>query len=76
MEEWRFLDIETTDSAAMNLAIEEAIFIEKTRKPIPPTLRFWRNKNAVVIGYFQKVEAEREKMLRLKERAVRIKIPR
>ena len=58
MEDWRFLEVETPDRAGMNLAIEEAIFLEKTQKRIPPTVRFWRNKRAVVIGYSQKVEAE------------------
>lgn len=58
MERWRLLDVETPDKAAMNLAIEEAIFVEKIRNRIPPTVRFWRNRNAVVIGYSQNIEAE------------------
>jgi lipoate-protein ligase A len=58
MEDWRFLEVETPDRAGMNLAIEEAIFLEKIQNRIPSTVRFWRNKRAVVIGYSQKVEAE------------------
>ena len=42
----------------MNLAIEEAIFLAKIRRKVPPTVRFWRNRRAAVIGYSQKVEAE------------------
>ena len=42
----------------MNLAIDEAIFIEKMKKTIPTTLRFWRNHSAVIIGRFQNLEAE------------------
>ena len=58
MEKWRLLDVETPNRAAMNLAIEEAIFLEKIRKKVPPVVRFWRNRSAVVIGYSQNVEAE------------------
>lgn len=58
MGTWRLLDTETPDLAAMNLAIEEAIFLAKIRKKVPPTVRFWRNRRAAVIGYSQKVEAE------------------
>lgn len=58
MEEWRLLDNGTSDIAAMNLAIEEAIFLAKICRKVPPTVRFWRNRRAAVIGYSQKVEAE------------------
>jgi len=58
MDSWRLLDVEIPDNAAMNLAIEEAIFLEKMKRTIPPTFRFWRNRCAVVIGYSQKVGAE------------------
>jgi len=58
MEEWRLLDVEIPANAAMNLAIEEAIFLGKMKRTIPPTLRFWRNRCAVIIGYSQNVEAE------------------
>ena len=58
MEEWRLLDVETPDRAAVNLAIDEAVFLEKIENKVPPTARFWRNRCAVVIGYSQKVGAE------------------
>jgi len=58
MEKWRLLTVEVPNRAAMNLAIEEAIFLEKTKKKIPPTVRFWRNRRAVVVGYSQNVQAE------------------
>ncbi|MCW4021321.1 MAG: lipoate--protein ligase family protein [Candidatus Bathyarchaeota archaeon] len=58
MEEWRLLDIETPDRAAMNLAIEEAIFIGKAGEKGSPTVRFWRNRKAAVVGYSQNVETE------------------
>ena len=58
METWRLLDTETPDLAAVNLAIEEAVFLAKIRKEVPSTVRFWRNRRAAVIGYSQKVEAE------------------
>ena len=55
---WRVLDSEITYDAAKNLAIDEAILQARIRGAIPPTLRFWRNKRAVVVGYSQKVNAE------------------
>jgi len=58
MEEWRLLDLETTRDAAMNLAIDEAIFLVRTKQSAPQTLRFWRNVQAAVVGYSQSVEAE------------------
>jgi len=58
MESWRLLDVETPERAAMNLAIEEAIFFEKIDGKVPPTVRFWRNRSAVVIGYSQSAKAE------------------
>jgi len=58
VEEWRLLNVETPEDAAMNLAIDEAIFIAMMKKVAPPTVRFWRNARAVVVGYSQKVEAE------------------
>ncbi|MDP7976036.1 MAG: biotin/lipoate A/B protein ligase family protein [TACK group archaeon] len=41
-----------------NLAVEEAIPIAVGRGLVDPTLRFWRNRNAVVIGRFQCPELE------------------
>ena len=58
METWRMLDCETSDSASMNLAIDEAIFLERIANRIPSTIRFWRNKRAVVIGRYQNLESE------------------
>ncbi len=59
MEKWRLLDVEVPDSAYMNMAIDEAVFIEKTRNQMQPTtLRLWRNKSAVVIGRFQSIKNE------------------
>jgi lipoate-protein ligase A len=58
MEKWRLLDDVVPKRAAMNLAIEEAIFLEKIMDKIPPVIRFWRNNRAVVVGYSQSVEAE------------------
>lgn len=58
MEEWRLLNIEVPELAAMNLAIDEAVFVAKIEGAVPTTLRFWRNKGAVVLGRFQNVAAE------------------
>jgi lipoate-protein ligase A len=58
MEEWRLLENSGQCGAAMNLAIEEAIFLEKMTGKIPPTIRFWLNSRAVVIGYSQSIRAE------------------
>ncbi|MGC8631128.1 MAG: lipoate--protein ligase family protein [Thermoprotei archaeon] len=41
-----------------NLAVEEAIPLAVAEGKVPATLRFWRNKNAVVIGRFQCPELE------------------
>jgi lipoate---protein ligase len=56
-EAWRLVNTETTDPY-LNMAIEEAILMSVGQGEVPPTVRFWRNSAAVVIGYFQ--EAERE----------------
>jgi len=58
MEDWRLLDVETPRNAAMNIAIDEAIFLARTKEAASPIVRFWRNDRAVVIGYSQSVEAE------------------
>jgi len=58
LDEWRLLDVETPEDAAMNLAIDEAIFLAMTKKMAPATIRFWRNARAVVVGYSQNVEVE------------------
>lgn len=58
MEAWRLLDLEVTYNAAKNLAIDEAILQARIENSVPPTLRFWRNDRAVIIGRSQKVCAE------------------
>jgi len=57
MQQWRLLDTETSVDALMNMAIEEAIFLARVEKAVPPTIRFWRNDRAVLIGYSQNVNA-------------------
>lgn len=55
---WRLLDSEITYDAAQNLAVEEAILQAKIKGFVPPTIRFWRNRRAVIVGYSQDVYAE------------------
>ncbi|MCX8170856.1 MAG: lipoate--protein ligase family protein [Candidatus Bathyarchaeota archaeon] len=50
--------MEIEQDAAKNLAIDEAIFQARIEKSVPPTLRFWRNDRVVIIGRSQKVCAE------------------
>lgn len=57
MDGWRLLDLEYAD-AASNLALEEAVARQVGEDKSPPTLRFWRNRNAAVIGENQSVNAE------------------
>ena len=58
MEKWRLLEVEYPDRAGLNLAIDEALLYKTAENKSPPVVRFWRNRNAVVIGYSQCVEAE------------------
>lgn len=58
VENWRLLDSESTHDVALNLAIDEAVLQARVKKAVPPTVRFWRNHQAVVIGYSQSVYAE------------------
>ncbi|WP_440059735.1 lipoate--protein ligase family protein [Thermogladius sp. 4427co] len=57
MRDLRVLFYETPENPYYSLAFEEALMysVEKTNTPI---LRFWRHRNAVIIGYFQKAEEE------------------
>ena len=55
---WRLLNSEITYDAAKNLAIDEAILQARIEGIVPPTLRFWRNNRAVILGRSQKVCAE------------------
>jgi lipoate-protein ligase A len=58
MNSLRVLLYETPEDPYMNLAFEEAfVRVLSLRNPCP-TLRIWRNKNAAVIGYFQKADEE------------------
>jgi len=56
-EAWRVLDVEY-DDPHVNLAVEEAIPRKVGEGKVPNTVRFWRNSNAVVIGYFQSAKLE------------------
>jgi len=56
-EVWRLLDLEH-ENPFLNLAIEEATARIVGRGATPNTVRFWRNKNAVIVGYSQSAEFE------------------
>jgi len=58
MEKWRLLEVEYPSRAGLNLAIEEAILQKIAENESSPVIRFWRNRNAVVIGYSQCIKAE------------------
>jgi len=52
-ERWRLTEDEWLDRPYYNLAVEEAIPRAVGQGDVPPTLRFWRNDNTIVIGRFQ-----------------------
>ncbi|RLE78882.1 MAG: lipoate--protein ligase family protein, partial [Thermoprotei archaeon] len=54
----RILMYERPDDAYWNIAVEEAIPRAVSLGISPPTLRFFRNENAVIIGVFQYAEKE------------------
>jgi lipoate-protein ligase A len=55
---WRLLDF-TENNAAMNMAIDEAILINRSRDESQNTVRFYTwNPSAVSIGFFQSIEDE------------------
>lgn len=55
---WRVVPLHTT-SAAMAMAIDEAVSESVAAGRSPPTMRFWRwSPSAVSIGYFQGIEDE------------------
>jgi len=54
----RILLFETPEDPRMNLAFEEAFVRVRAHNYIDDTLRIWRNRNAVVIGYFQRMGEE------------------
>ncbi len=58
MDNWRIIKVET-NSAAMNMAIDEAILLSRLAGKVPNTLRFYQWKpSAVSIGRFQDPEKE------------------
>jgi len=54
---WRYLDL-SYDSAYKNLALEEALARKTESGEFVPTVRFWTNVPAVVLGRFQDAELE------------------
>lgn len=54
----RLIDIDYQEDPFLNLALDEAIFLEVVKGNSPPTFRFYRNSNAVIIGCFQLAEQE------------------
>ncbi|WP_292319630.1 biotin/lipoate A/B protein ligase family protein [Caldisphaera sp.] len=58
MSKLRVIMFETPHDGYFNIAFEEALARAKGCNLIDDTLRFFRNKNAVIIGYFQKAEEE------------------
>jgi lipoate-protein ligase A len=57
LKKWRILDVSYT-SAFQNLALEEALVRGDLATEFNPTVRFWVNPAAVVIGRFQDVRSE------------------
>jgi lipoate---protein ligase len=56
--EVRVIDEDYPDDPHRNLAVDEAVFREVESGRSPPTLRFYRNRNAVILGCFQLAEEE------------------
>ena len=56
--EVRVIDEDYPDDPYRNLAMDEAIFREVESGRSPTTLRFYRNRNAVILGCFQLAEEE------------------
>lgn len=54
----RLIDEDFPDNPYMNLALDEAIMREVEASRSPPTMRFYRNKNAVILGCFQYAQEE------------------
>ncbi len=54
----RVIEEDFPENPYMNLALDEAIMREVEKGTSPPTLRFYRNMNAVIIGCFQYAEQE------------------
>ena len=59
MRRLRVLLFETVDDPYYNLAFEEAFFLVRARGGVEDeTLRLWRNRDAVVLGFFRRVEED------------------
>ena len=58
MRRLRVLLYEAPENPYMNLAFEEAFARLRAAGITPDTLRIWRNRRAVIIGYFQRAEEE------------------
>lgn len=56
--EVRLIETDYPDDPFRNLAMDEAIFREVERGRSPTTFRFYRNRNAVILGCFQSAEEE------------------
>ena len=54
----RLIEEDFPDDPHMNMAADEAVFQEIMRGSSPPTFRFYRNNNAVILGCFQLAEQE------------------
>ncbi|MGD0510965.1 MAG: lipoate--protein ligase family protein, partial [Candidatus Micrarchaeaceae archaeon] len=54
----RLIGLDYPDDPHMNLAMDEAIFLEVMKGNSPPTFRFYRNSNAVILGCFQLADEE------------------
>jgi lipoate---protein ligase len=55
---FRLIRKDYPDDPCMNIALDEAIFTEVMKGRSPPTFRFYRNANAVILGCFQTAEEE------------------
>ena len=55
---FRLISKDYPDDPYMNIALDEAIFTEVMKGRSPPTFRFYRNANAVILGCFQTAEEE------------------
>lgn len=61
-DNWRMLDL-SYGTVFQNLAMEEALARNTTSAAFRPTVRFWVNPPAVVLGRFQEASAEVDTML-------------
>lgn len=69
--ELRVLIYEIPDNPHKSLAFEEAMWRSLRSDLVPDTLRIWRHRNAVILGYFQLAEEE-VNFERAKERGIDI----